>query len=76
LQKNNETKEIEAICECSNERRAVIVSVKMLDNMVDLFDVEYRECNYHDISDCVVHVMDAASSLHIIGLNEDLISRY
>jgi hypothetical protein len=73
LQKNNETKEIEALCECSNERRAVLVSVKVLDNMVDLFDVEHREHGYHDISNCVVYVMDVASRLHKIEFNEDLI---
>ncbi len=73
MQKNSETKEIEAVCGCSNERRAVLVSVKVLDNMVDLFDVEYREHDNHDISNCVVHVMDVASRLHNIELNEDLI---
>ena len=41
--------------------------------MVDLFDVEYREHDNHDISNCVVHVMDVASRLHNIELNEDLI---
>ena len=73
LQKNLETKETEAACGCSNEKRAVLVSVKVLDNMVDLFDVEYREHDNHDISNCVVHVMDVASRLHNIELNEDLI---
>lgn len=51
----------------------MLVSVKVLDNMVDLFDVEYREHDNHDISNCVVHVMDVASRLHNIELNEDLI---
>ena len=42
-QKNPETGEMEALCGCSDERRAVLVSVKVLDNQVDLFDKEYRE---------------------------------
>lgn len=41
--------------------------------MVDLFDVEYRDNDNHDISNSVVHVMDVASRLHNIELNEDLI---
>ena len=73
FQKNVEMREREAVGGCSNERRAVLVSVKVLDNMVDLFDVEYREHDNHDISNCVVHVMDVASRLHNIELNEDLI---
>ena len=56
------------------------MSVKVLENMVDLFDVEYRdhESKYilltfidYDISNCVVHVMDVASKLHEIELNEE-----
>ena len=42
-QKNPETGEMEALCGCSDERRSVLVSVKVLDNQVDLFDKEYRE---------------------------------
>lgn len=42
-QKNAETGEMEALCGCSEEKRAVLVSVKVLDNQVDLFDKEYRD---------------------------------
>lgn len=42
-QKNQETGEMEALCGCTDEKRAVLVSVKVLDNQVDLFDKEYRE---------------------------------
>ena len=41
--------------------------------MVDLFDIEYRDNDNHDISNCIVHVMDVASRLQNIELNEDLI---
>ena len=41
--------------------------------MVDLFDLDSRENDNHDISNSVVHVMDVASRLHNIDLNEDLI---
>lgn len=51
----------------------MLVSVKVLDNMVDLFDIEHREHENNDISSCVVHAMDVASRLHNIELNEDLI---
>ena len=47
------------------------MSVKVLDNMVDLFDLESRENDNHDISNSVVHVMDVASRLHNIDLNEE-----
>jgi hypothetical protein len=43
FQKNTETGEMEALCGCSDEKRAVLVSVKVLDNQVDLFDKEYRD---------------------------------
>ena len=42
-QKNPDTGEMEALCGCSEEKRTVLVSVKVLDNQVDLFDKEYRE---------------------------------
>ena len=51
----------------------MLVSVKVLDNQVDLFDIEYRENDNHDISNCVLHVMDVASKLQEIELNEELI---
>ena len=73
FQRDLQTKRNEAVCGCSNEKRAVLVSVKVLDNMVDLFDLESRENDNHDISNSVVHVMDVASRLHNIDLNEDLI---
>lgn len=38
-----QTKQLDAVCGCSGEKRAVLVSVKVLDNMVDLFDIESRE---------------------------------
>jgi len=34
---------MEAVCGCSDEERAVLVSVKVLDNQVDLFDKEFRD---------------------------------
>lgn len=43
FQKNAETGEMEALCGCSDEKRAVLVSVKVLDNQVDLFDKEFRD---------------------------------
>lgn len=43
FQKNTETGEMEATCGCSDEKRAILVSVKVLDNQVDLFDKEFRE---------------------------------
>ena len=56
-QKSPETGEMEALCGCESEERAVLVSVKVLDNQVDLFDKEYREhdskyflCQLHDPS--------------------------
>ena len=41
--------------------------------MIDLFDIEYRDNDNYDISNCVVHLMDEASRLKNIELNEDLI---
>jgi hypothetical protein len=38
-----ETGENVYACGCADEKRAVLVSVKILDNQVDLFDMEYRE---------------------------------
>ena len=42
-QKNPETGEMEALCGCEHDKRSVLVSVKVLDNQVDLFDKEYRD---------------------------------
>lgn len=64
---------MEAVCGCSDEKRAILVSVKVLDNQVDLFDKEFRDHDNHDISNCVLHVMDVASRLQNIELNEELI---
>lgn len=61
--KNSETGEMETLCGCSSEKRAVLVSVKVLDNQVDLFDTEDRKNDNHDISNCVLYVMDIASKL-------------
>jgi len=61
--KNPETGEQEAVCGCGHDKRSVLVSVKVLDNQVDLFDKEFREHDNHDISNCVLHVMDIASRL-------------
>ena len=38
IEKNPETGEMEAVCGCGQDKRAVLVSVKVLDNQVDLFD--------------------------------------
>ena len=43
FQKNPETGAMEALCGCGPETRAVLVSVKVLDNQVDLFDREFRD---------------------------------
>ena len=37
------TRTLEAVFDFSNKKRAVLVSVKVLDNMVDLFDIKTRE---------------------------------
>ena len=42
-EKNAETGMMESLCGCSSEKRCVLVSVKVLENMVDLFDKEYRD---------------------------------
>ena len=34
---------MEALCGCEHDKRSVLVSVKVLDNQVDLFDKEYRD---------------------------------
>jgi len=73
FQRSHETGEMETLCGCSEEKRAVLVSVKVLDNQVDLFDKEYRENDNHDISNSVLHVMEVASKLQDIELNEELI---
>lgn len=62
-----------AMCGCSEEKRAILVSVKVLDNQVDLFDKDFRDNDNHDISNTVLHVMDLASNLQKMDLNEDLI---
>lgn len=63
FQKNPETGEMEALCGCEDNKRCVLVSVKVLDNQVDLFDKEERENDNHDVSNSVLHVMDVASKL-------------
>ena len=40
---NRETGEQEYMCGCADKKRAVLVSVKILDNQVFLFDKETRE---------------------------------
>lgn len=64
---------MEALCGCEDNKRCVLVSVKVLDNQVDLFDKEERENDNHDVSNSVLHVMDVASKLQNIELNEELI---
>lgn len=54
---------METLCGCSEEKRSVLVSVKVLDNQVDLFDTEDRANDNHDISNCVLYAMDVASKL-------------
>jgi len=70
---NSETGLEDYICGCSTDKRAILVSVKVLDNQVDLFDIEFRDHDNHDISNSVLHIMDNASNLHNIELNEELI---
>eukprot|EP00356_Strombidium_inclinatum_P009143 CAMPEP_0170489744 /NCGR_PEP_ID=MMETSP0208-20121228/8046_1 /TAXON_ID=197538 /ORGANISM="Strombidium inclinatum, Strain S3" /LENGTH=266 /DNA_ID=CAMNT_0010764805 /DNA_START=2091 /DNA_END=2891 /DNA_ORIENTATION=+ len=70
---NENTGEVETLCGCTKEKRTVLVSVKVLDNQVDLFDKDYRDNDNHDISNCVLNVMDDASRLQNIALNEELI---
>lgn len=62
-----------ALCGCTDEKRAVLVSAKVLDNQVDLFDKCERENDNHDISNTVLHAMELASNLQKIELNEELI---
>lgn len=64
---------METLCGCSEEKRSVLVSVKVLDNQVDLFDIQDRDHDNHDISNCVLYAMDIASKLQEIELNEELI---
>ena len=73
FQKDEMSGQMEAICGCTNERRAVLVSVKVLDNQVDLFDVQERDNDNQDISNSVLDIMNLASSMQQIELNEDLI---
>lgn len=83
----NELGEEEYACGCFDEKRIVLVSVKVLDNQVDLFDKEFRDndskseiiskTNFiqstldHDISNCVLHIMDNASKMQNIELDEE-----
>lgn len=64
---------METLCGCSEEKRSVLVSVKVLDNQVDLFDIQNRDNENGDISNCVLYMMDVASRLQDIELNEELI---
>ena len=64
---------METLCGCSDEKRSVLVSVKVLDNQVDLFDIQNRDHDNGDISNCVLYMMDVASRLQEIELNEELI---
>ena len=73
VERNSDTGIEEYVCGCSSDKRAVLVSVKVLDNQVDLFDIEFRDHENHDISNSVLHIMDNASNLHNIELNEELI---
>ena len=43
FRRNPKTGEQEAICGCGHDKRSVLVSVKVLDNQVDLFDKEFRD---------------------------------
>ena len=43
VEKDSETGEIDLLCGCSTETRTVLVSIKVLDNQVDLFDREFRD---------------------------------
>lgn len=43
IERNSDTGLDEYVCGCSADKRAVLVSVKVLDNQVDLFDIEYRD---------------------------------
>jgi hypothetical protein len=65
--------EMQTLCGCSDEKRAVLVSAKVLDNQVDLFDKCERENDNQDISNTVLHAMELASGLQKIELNEELI---
>ena len=49
---------MEAVCGCSEEKRAILVSVKVLDNQVDLFDKEFRDHDSkyrHSLSLFLIH---------------------
>ena len=50
----NPSKEIEALCGCSNYKRALLVSLKMQNYLIDLFDIEERDNDNYDISTCVL----------------------
>ena len=98
IEYNSDTGQEDYVCGCSADKRAILVSVKVLDNQVDLFDIEFRDHESklyifkvyspnlfskishkfflyidHDISNSVLHVMDNASRLQNIELNEELI---
>lgn len=44
----------------TDDRRALIVAIRVATSTVDLFDRE-RDFDNHDISDMVLHMMDLAS---------------
>lgn len=50
--------QMQTLCGCSNERRSVLVTIKVLNNQVDLFDKSNGENDNHDISNTVLHAMD------------------
>ncbi|CDW88208.1 UNKNOWN [Stylonychia lemnae] len=55
-----------------DDQRALIVSVKVANFQVDLYDRERDEDN-HDISDTVLHLMDLSSRIQDVEFNEDQI---
>ena len=74
IKTNPQTQTPEALCGCNASRRCALVSIKVLDNQVDLFDRQGREDESKlflkintwyfvddDISNCVLHMMDVAS---------------
>jgi hypothetical protein len=43
IEYNSDTGQEDFVCGCSADKRAILVSVKVLDNQVDLFDIEFRD---------------------------------
>ena len=43
IEYNSDTGVEDFVCGCSADKRAILVSVKVLDNQVDLFDIEFRD---------------------------------